>query len=376
MNLRILIADDEEVSRRIVERQLHDLGHELFFANDGQAAWTLIQKGLTPDIAILDWNMPGLSGIELCRRLVEFRATRPLYVLMLTGRSGEEPEVQALEAGADSFLSKPTSTAKLQARVRAAERLLARWHDANNKSAPASAPANGDQSAKPKKPADELEDSVSSVLMGPGFQTVAEPAQDILASLDSGQAVWTVLLLPDQGIWVDLAVETADTSVRPLQTTFLGTATPSSDGPMGPMADVLHILRSSVCGSLRAKGIMTIAPLLYKAMTARSLAATNGSNAPRWRKTYTNDAGIALRVSAWFTSGSIEQKPVRQIRMKEVLMESFASPINPEIVLINKGTLVTQRIWDRLAEIADSSPSDFRVRSMSASPLAMQLITI
>ncbi|MBI3874955.1 MAG: response regulator [Verrucomicrobia bacterium] len=374
MNLRILIADDEEISRRIVERQLHDLGHELILANDGEAAWALIQKGLTPDIAILDWNMPGLSGIELCRRLVEFRAARPLYVLMLTGRSGEEPEVQALEAGADSFLTKPTSTAKLQARVRAAERLLARLHEANNKPAPADAPAKAVQPAQPKNPADELADSVSSVLIGPGFQAVTEPAPDLHAALDFGQAVWTALLLPDQGVWVDLIVETTDVSVRPLQTTFLGTATPSSDGPMGPLADVLHIIRSSVCGSLRAKDITTIAPLLYKAMTSRHLATTVGETPAKWKKTFANEAGIALRISAWLTLEPIVRKPLRQIRMRDVLTESLASPINPEIVLVNKGALVTRRIWDLLAEIARSAPPNFGVSCMSPSALGEQFV--
>ena len=115
--MKILIAEDSQVSRRLLEAQLQRWGHEVQMTADGDAAWEAIQQKDAPALAILDWMMPGVDGVEICRR-VRARATAlPLYIILLTARAASEDVVQGLDAGADDYVTKPFHAAELQARL-------------------------------------------------------------------------------------------------------------------------------------------------------------------------------------------------------------------------------------------------------------------
>ena len=115
--MKILIAEDSHVSRRLLEAQLQRWGHEVQVTADGDAAWEAIQQKDAPALAILDWMMPGVAGVEICRR-VRARATAlPLYIILLTARTASEDVVQGLNAGADDYVTKPFHAAELQARL-------------------------------------------------------------------------------------------------------------------------------------------------------------------------------------------------------------------------------------------------------------------
>ena len=115
--MRILIAEDSHVSRRLLEAQLQRWGHEVEVAADGDAAWEAIQQKDAPALAILDWMMPGVDGVEICRRARARGAALPLYIILLTARTASEDVVQGLDAGADDYVTKPFRAAELQARL-------------------------------------------------------------------------------------------------------------------------------------------------------------------------------------------------------------------------------------------------------------------
>lgn len=121
--MKILIADDESISRRLLAATLSRLGHEAVATEDGSQAWAELERPDSPQLAILDWNMPGLDGLEICRRL-RLRKGRYTYVILVTARSGSGHLVEGLEAGADDFIAKPFDAAELSARVRAGARIV------------------------------------------------------------------------------------------------------------------------------------------------------------------------------------------------------------------------------------------------------------
>jgi two-component system, cell cycle response regulator len=122
--VRVLIADDEELARMILRAQLTQLGHDVVAVENGRLALDALGAPGAPRLAILDWNMPELDGIDVCRA-VRQRADGPYtYLVLLTGRNSPEDLVAGLGAGADDFVVKPVEFPHLQARLRAAERIL------------------------------------------------------------------------------------------------------------------------------------------------------------------------------------------------------------------------------------------------------------
>ena len=121
--MKILIADDDAVSRRVLEASLCRLGHEVVVTENGcDAAAALLQPD-APRLAILDWVMPGLDGLAVCRS-VRQRAQHYVYIILLTAHRRHEDMLTGLDAEADDFLSKPFDLVELQARLRSGERVL------------------------------------------------------------------------------------------------------------------------------------------------------------------------------------------------------------------------------------------------------------
>ena len=121
---RILVADDDPVTRIRLRATLEKLGHEVVLARDGFEAHHILSQPDAPLLVILDWEMPGYAGVDLCRYLRQLREEPYTYVVILTGRTRIEDVVEAMDAGADSFLRKPVEMAELKARLRPGLRML------------------------------------------------------------------------------------------------------------------------------------------------------------------------------------------------------------------------------------------------------------
>lgn len=122
--MKILIADDESVSRHMLRGFLVKWGYEVVIANDGNAAWEHLKSPDAPRMALLDWMMPGLNGVDVCREMRKLRPAPYTYILLLTAKDAKESVVEGLESGADDYLTKPFHPAELRARIRVGMRLL------------------------------------------------------------------------------------------------------------------------------------------------------------------------------------------------------------------------------------------------------------
>jgi len=122
--VKILIADDSIVSRHLLEATLRKWGYEVVVACDGLEALELMQREDAPNLAILDWMMPGLTGLQVCDRIRK-RAREPYtYILLLTSKSQKEDLIEGMDAGADDYITKPFDQHELQVRLRAGTRLV------------------------------------------------------------------------------------------------------------------------------------------------------------------------------------------------------------------------------------------------------------
>lgn len=121
---KILIADDDPVFRRLLESLLKKWGYDVVLASDGSEAWNVLLQPDPPSLAIIDWLMPGIEGVELCRLIKTELQYRAIYAILVTAHQREDDCVLALESGADDFIAKPINPAELLARVRAGVRIM------------------------------------------------------------------------------------------------------------------------------------------------------------------------------------------------------------------------------------------------------------
>ena len=122
--MKVLIAEDDRTSRRMLAAMAAKWGYEPVVTENGADAWSVLQQPDAPRLALLDWNMPILDGLDVCRRLRAVPTTDPPYVIILTSRGTTGDVVNGLEAGANDFVAKPYDNEELQARLRVGRRML------------------------------------------------------------------------------------------------------------------------------------------------------------------------------------------------------------------------------------------------------------
>ena len=122
--MKVLIAEDDDASRKIIETRLKKWGYEALAVSDGAKAWDVLEGDACPQMVLLDWEMPVYDGIELCRKVRALEGRENLYIILLTGRSETDDVVAGLAAGADDYLTKPFNKAELEARLNVGRRTI------------------------------------------------------------------------------------------------------------------------------------------------------------------------------------------------------------------------------------------------------------
>jgi len=122
--MQILIAEDDPISRRVLQAMLGKWGYDVTIAEDGREALRQMQQAVAPRLVILDWMMPRMDGVQVCREIRGQPREAYTYVIMLTTRNRKEDLIAGLEAGADDYLTKPFDCNELKVRLRSAQRLL------------------------------------------------------------------------------------------------------------------------------------------------------------------------------------------------------------------------------------------------------------
>ncbi len=123
--MQVLIVEDSPVYRKLIGDYLKDWGFTVQIAENGAKGWEFLQQQSAPKLALLDWVLPDLDGIELCHRIRQAGANREyVYVILLTGKDGRQNMLEAMQAGADDFLAKPFDAHELKARLMVGQRIL------------------------------------------------------------------------------------------------------------------------------------------------------------------------------------------------------------------------------------------------------------
>lgn len=131
--MRVLVADDDAVARRLLESALSKSGHQVLAAASGAEAWRILSGPEAPAVAVLDWMMPDLTGVEVCEKVRAGNQPAPPYLIVLTSRGGTGDVVQALQAGADDYITKPFEIEELRARISVGARIVSLQHQLSDR---------------------------------------------------------------------------------------------------------------------------------------------------------------------------------------------------------------------------------------------------
>jgi len=122
--MKVLIADDENITRRRLEKLLTDMGFEVVSCKDGLDAWKVIESKKAPSLLILDWMMPGMDGVEICRKVRKLAREPYTFILLLTSKGKQDDFVKGMDAGADDYITKPFDQNELRVRLKAGKRII------------------------------------------------------------------------------------------------------------------------------------------------------------------------------------------------------------------------------------------------------------
>ena len=122
--MKVLIADDDDVLRHILQSHLAKWGYDVLEAQNGLEAWRLLHGNEAPRLAVLDWIMPGMDGVEVCKEIRKREDHPYIYLLLLTAKQKKEDVIAGMEAGADDYIAKPFEPQELKVRLRAGRRIL------------------------------------------------------------------------------------------------------------------------------------------------------------------------------------------------------------------------------------------------------------
>jgi len=122
--MRILAAEDNPVFQSMLKTLLRKWGYDAVMAQNGSEAWEILESDTAPRLAVLDWMMSGMDGVQICRRVRSANREPYIYIVLLTARTDSEDLVEGMEAGADDYLTKPFNAQELRVRIRAGKRIL------------------------------------------------------------------------------------------------------------------------------------------------------------------------------------------------------------------------------------------------------------
>ena len=122
--MKVLIAEDDNVTRHKLEKVLTDMDFDVVSCKDGLEAWKVTQSKNTPRLLVLDWIMPGMDGLEICRKIREPAREPSTFILLLTSKNKSDDFIEGMEAGADDYITKPFNNSELKARLKAGKRII------------------------------------------------------------------------------------------------------------------------------------------------------------------------------------------------------------------------------------------------------------
>ncbi|HTS17734.1 MAG TPA: response regulator transcription factor [Verrucomicrobiae bacterium] len=400
--MKILVVDDEITTRITVSKMLEMDGHDITMTGDPEEAWSMMELPTAPGLVILDWMMPGLTGLEFCKRLRAQQHEMRTYVLLISTRTSNKDVVEAIDAGADDFICKPIQQNELRARVRAAIRILdyeRQLHEARAqlesvlrrhqlltdklctgpdglKDVPmseghSSTPFTGEFGTL--SPVVSFGALARKALEDFGFMGL-EPVTDGQGDQNGADCViWTPLVLRRFTSWLDLAIALDRKSANALYESIAGSPPAAEQDLNDLLGESMNILQGCFKGALPVDPGDIIAPAIPRVVPGAACAGMSSEGEAARFAYRLGDAVIHVHLIRH--ERPVEMSKVGDMAAGDVLANAVTFPGNPDLVLFKLGTVLNAAYQRKLAQVYEYNEDKARFAVVRPSPLSRRLLT-
>ena len=400
---RILVAEDDTDTAHLLKRFIQKDGCDVVLAGDGHKAWQILQREDAPKLVILDWVMPGMEGIEVCRRLREMDEDIDTYVMLVSEKGKKRDVIAGLDSGADDYLVKPVDRGEFLARLRVAKRTLAkqcqlhqkieeqrsllRQHNLhgdnfgkNGSSKVVSNKTKSDKDAdcsspvkdfsplvKAFRPIVELESNFINMLAETGLSMTSDNNIE-----DSHKAIFSALvplILIQNGVWFDIRIETDRKTASELFHLIVGSRAATDNDLFDVLGELLNKTIENLRVAFTEEHIESIAPFLPKVTYCKNL-----SEQPQvfdhFKRYIFSDSAHVIQLDVIEHPAPVAKKTVRRLRPLDILVEDVYQPQEDDVVLLlSEGTVLDDRYIKKLVDFLRTQAKDFQVSIIQPSPL-------
>lgn len=388
--MKILLADDDEISRKIIASFLARFGYESLVVQNGAEAWEILQTPQAPPLAICDWMMPRMTGPEVCARLRALKQPVRTYVILLSSRNSKLDIVKGLDAGADDYIVKPCDLTELQARLRVALRALnyeaqlrktIAEYDALIRRHTMLGEMAGQQVAAQAavQPAGPTGIVVPAAPVAPAAApdlgaVLCEAVREIglgQAQLDfnpapAGAADFSVLLpayVKRDAAWVDARLDITRGGAHALCRAVLRRSANSEHELLGVLAEAVHLLLGarSLAPAKQALGLVPVLP----PVAVRSDALPRSTSGPG-RRFALKLPDLVIQASLLSTPAVVKNKSVAQLQPGDLVVAAARAAGQGEHAVLSAGELITAHRLGALAELPPSAVQGLTIAVVEA----------
>ena len=360
--MRVLLADDDPTARLVLTSVFTKLGHQPTAVENGTKALQLALQEPYPEILVLDWMMPGLTGPEVARKIRENEKQLPFrpYIIILTSKRERTEAALALNDGADDFMSKPPDATELTARLRVAERMIA--HEIELRASitqltrmierhellgemVVTRHAQGEASSTGAFDRGEFQGLITAAFQQ--FKTVILPVDQARGvTFQNPLSVWDAVVLPRHGVWIDIILDIPQATARQVFEQSLHRPPDTKRESESFIIEAHSLIRKIIQTKLKNSGLENIAPFVATATTQDRGHVDEGTQAY-----YFSTEHGPLRVVIIHSMCATIEKAPRQVNALDLLPRGF--PPDAPMPIINANTAIDNSLRHRLRHFAD-----------------------
>jgi len=378
------------------------LGHQMEATADGKVALEMLQRPDRPGLAILDSNLPGMDGFEICRRIKADPANVDLCVIIMTRENDRSEVLKALDAGADDYLQKPFDLTEVSARLRIIDRriterslILKKMEELKHVAVPSadSSLTAPEAAATPFEyvpptppfsashaPLNELNSFINlaplliKALAEMGFGDAQVSEADV-TPVNPELTLFSVIALPQKTAWLDLVIEMDLTSAGALFMAMTGMDESSLDDAKDTAGEILNLVQGALKTSLQNEYLDVLTPVLPTRIPCEKRDSMLMGDS-ECKACVFSLPGASIKVSLFPHISPVMKKNLNELKLKDVVTEPVNLPGDVKLTLVNKGVMMNEHHIQKLREMTGYGSIKISLDMMVPSELSARLMSV